>query len=150
MTNFDELKFKQIEKAVKKGDLIAIGSLGQRIKDIREALGMTQSQLAKRAKIKQPALSRLEENISKSSLSTVIKIINALGCTFMGAIITTENDLRKIVEQQAEKVAGKILERISANMAMEEQAATKSAYNFQLKELIADFVANPGPELWED
>lgn len=149
MTKFDELKFKQMESAVKRGAPVGIEVLGQRIKNLREALGMTQSQLAKRAKIKQPALSRLEEDISKSSLATVLKIVSALGCNFMGAI-TAERTLGEILCKQAEGAAKKILDRTSANMAMEEQGSNKSAYKYQLKKLINDFVRNPRKELWED
>ena len=149
VTNYNELKFKQMETAVKRGDLIAIENLGQRIKNIREALGMTQAQLARRAKIGQSALSRLEEDISKSSLATVLKLVRALGCNFMGAI-TAERTLGQILSKQAEGAAKKILDRTIANMAMEEQGSNKSSYNYQLKKLVDEFMENPGPELWED
>lgn len=46
----------------------------------REKMGITQTELAKRMGVKQPALSRLERGaISKATIETLKKIANALG-----------------------------------------------------------------------
>ncbi|MFH1684540.1 MAG: helix-turn-helix transcriptional regulator [Candidatus Margulisiibacteriota bacterium] len=149
MFAFRELKFKQVTESIEKKDPIAIGKLGQRIKDIREILGMTQAQMAKRLNIKQPSLSEMEDNIENSKLSTVLKVIKALDCEFLG-VIASKKPIKKRLHERAEKIAKRVLKRTYANMAMEEQAPDQKEYKHRLKNLIDEFVKNPGPELWED
>ena len=143
------LKLQQLSNSVKNKSLVSIDRIGQRIKDIREALGMTQKQLAKRLKVKQPVVSRIEEKIESSSLKTVSKLLKALECEFMGGIVANLS-LEGLVRKQAEKKAQKILSRTFSNMALERQALNDKAYKYQYEKLVAELVANPGPELWED
>jgi len=149
MTIFNELKRRQVEESLKEGSSIEIGKLGQTIKDIREILGMTQTQMAKKLKMKQPALSRLEDNIERTSMKTVIKVANILNCIFKGSFVL-KKPIKETIKERAEKVAEKMLKRTFSNMAMEEQAPSGITYNLQLKNLIAELMSNPGPELWED
>ncbi len=149
MTEFENIKLRQIDKALRDRELIPIDKLGQRIKDIRGVLGMSQAQMAKRLKIKQPTLSRIEENMGNSKLKTVLTVSRALDCEFMGVIVS-KRPLRRMIRERAEKLAKKILERTASNMAMEKQAPDKGSYNYQLKKLVSEFMAKPGPELWED
>ena len=46
---------------------------------IRQENNITQSELAKKTGINQPNITRFEKNIHSSSLSTIIKILDALG-----------------------------------------------------------------------
>lgn len=149
MTVFNELKLEQIEESLREGALIEITNLGQRIKDIREVLGMTQAQMAKKLKIKQPALSRLEDNIESTKLKTILKVASVINCKFMGALISAK-PIKKTLREKAENVAKKRLNRSFSNMAMEEQAPSAKAYKLQLKNLIAELMLSPGPELWDD
>ena len=75
--------------------------------------------------------------------------MTALGCNFSG-LLTSDKDLTEIINQQAKKKAEQMLKRTFAHMAMEKQSPEKKAYDFQLKKLIAELAANPGPELWEE
>lgn len=52
------------------------------MKDIREFLGITQADLAKRAGLTAPAICQIESGEREPSLKTIVKILNALGCTF--------------------------------------------------------------------
>ncbi len=144
-----KLKIDQISKATINGALIPIEKLGQRLKDYREALGMTQTQLAKRLKVGQAVVSRIEEDATSSSLKTILKIANVLECDFLGSLVSNLS-LNEKIRSQAEKVAKKMLARTNANMAMEKQGVSKEAYLGQLERLIDDLVANPTPELWEE
>lgn len=144
-----KLKTDQLSRATQEGVLIPIEKLGQRLRDYREALGMTQSQLAKRLKIGQSVISRIEEDAKSSSLKTIIKITKVLECDFLGSIVSDQS-LQVKIRRQAEKVAKKMLARTNANMAMEKQAVAGDAYSGQLERLIEDLTANPGPELWEE
>jgi len=143
------LKMKQLFRATEAGALIPVEKLGQRIKDLREALGMTQRQMARKLKVKQPVISRIEENAESCTLKTLVKTARALECDFMGAVVAGE-PLNTLVRNQAEKAARRILSRTYANMAMEKQAPGKSAYDRQLKQMIEELSANPSSELWEE
>jgi len=142
------LKLKQISEAVKEGRPVPAEKMGQRIRDIREALGMTQKQLSKRLKISQPLLSRIEENAESCAIKTLVKIAAGLKCEFMGVVISRDG-LESIINRRAEKKAKEMLKRTSANMAMEQQAPTDNAYEYQLKKLTEELASNPGPSLWE-
>ncbi len=144
-----KLKFKHIAESIEKNDPVTIEKLGQRIKDIREILGMTQAQMAKRLDIKQPSLSEMEDNIENSKLSTVLKMVKALECEFKGVIVS-KKPIKKMLCERAEKVAKRIVKRTYANMAMEEQSPNRAAYQDELKRVAEELIAKPGPELWED
>ncbi len=148
-SKFKRLKLKQLSDSVKKKDFFQIDKVGQRIKDIREALGITQRQLANKLKVKQPAISQIEENIESSSLKTVAKVLRALECELAIGIVSNVS-LEDLVKKQAERVAKKMLDRTYSNMALEKQALTKKGYKYDYKELVEDLLENPGPELWEE
>lgn len=143
------LKLKQLSAAVKEGRAVPIEKLGQRLRDIREALGMTQKQLAKRIRISQPLLSRIEENAENCTLKTIIKVARALECDFLG-VVAARTSLEAMIGRQAEMKAKNILKMTFANMAMEEQQPGKKEYDYQLNKLISELTANPGPELWAE
>ncbi|MFA4966656.1 MAG: helix-turn-helix domain-containing protein [Candidatus Margulisiibacteriota bacterium] len=148
MADLKGLKLKQISEAVKAVRPVPAEKIGQRIRDIREALGMTQKQLSKRLKISQPLLSRIEENAEACAIKTLVKIAQGLECEFMGVIVSKEG-LEKTINKQAEIKAREMLKRTFANMAMEKQAPTDNAYAYQFKKLTEELANNPGPNLWE-
>jgi predicted DNA-binding mobile mystery protein A len=143
------LKLRQISSLMKAKTPVNIESLGSRLKDIREVLGMTQKQLAKKLKVKQPLIARIEKDIRSSSLNTISKIANALECELMGAIISKE-PLEQIIQKRAGMAAKKMLNRTFSNMALEKQSPNKEAYEYQLKKLTDELASDPGPALWED
>ncbi|MFC1511204.1 helix-turn-helix domain-containing protein [Candidatus Margulisiibacteriota bacterium] len=149
MSKLKDLKRKQLSETLKAGGPVPIEKLGQRLRDIREGLGLTQKQLAEKLSTSQAQLSRMEENPGATTLKSLVKLVTALGCNLSG-VVTSEKSLAEIINKQAKKKAEQMLKRTFANMAMEKQAPEKKAYNFQLKKLIAELAANPGPELWEE
>ncbi len=148
MADLSGLKLKQISEAVKEGRPVPAEKLGRRIRDIREALGMTQKQLSKRLKISQPLLSRIEESAESCAIKTLLKIAKGLECEFMGVLVSKDG-LESVINKRAEMKAREMLKRTFANMAMEKQAPTDNAYAYQLKKLTEELANNPGPNLWE-
>ena len=143
------LKLRQISSLMKARIPINIESLGSRLKDVREVLGITQKQLAKKLKVKQPLIARIEKNSRDSSLNTLSRIAHALECELMGAVVSKE-PLEEIIQKRAGMVAKKMLNRTFSNMALERQSPNKGAYEYQLKKLTEELASDPGPELWED
>lgn len=148
-SNFKSLKLKQIVAAIERKTLIPVEKIGQRLRDVREVLGMTQKQMARKLKVSQSAISQIEENIESSKLKTILKLARALECEFMGAIVSRVS-LEKIIKKHAEKAAKRLLNRIFASMALEKQAPSERSYRYQLKRLTQELAADPGPELWEE
>ena len=143
---FKALKLKQISRS---RQIIPLSELGIRIKDVRDAIGMTQKQLARRLKVSQPFISQIENNIDNCNLRTVQKVLAGLECE-LKFVIVSKTSLKKIVKGRAERRAKWLLDRTFSNMAMEKQAPSKSFYRMQLRELSIELGNNPGPELWED
>jgi len=54
-------------------------NVGSRIKQLREKLGLSQSELAHRAGVAQSTLSYLESGIKSPSIDTLLQICDALG-----------------------------------------------------------------------
>jgi len=148
-SSFKKLKLRQLSETTRGKTLIPVEKIGKRLKDIREALGMTQKQMAKRLKVSQPVISRIEENIGSSRLNTILKVARAMDCDFMEAI-ASRAPLETMIKKQAEKAAKRVLSRTFANMAMEKQAPDDKAYQYRLKRLTGELAADPGPELWEE
>jgi transcriptional regulator with XRE-family HTH domain len=61
-------------------------SLGENIRRLRQAKGWTQGDLSERTGIKVNHLSRLEQDDSDPKVSTLYKLIHALGCTPTGLL----------------------------------------------------------------
>jgi predicted DNA-binding mobile mystery protein A len=149
MSKLKGLKLKQLSNAVKEGRPVPVDKIGQRLRDIRQTIGMTQKQLAKRIKISQPLLSRIEDNAGSCALKTVARVARALECDFLGALISKDT-LETMISQQAEKKAKNMVKRTFASMALEQQAPENKAYAYQLKKLTEELTADPGPALWEE
>lgn len=107
------------------------------VKAIREALGMTMSELASRTNVHQSRISRIESSeMSKEiKLSTLQKMADGLGVKFIYGFVT-ENDLEAIIRKQARKVAEDRLCRVDHSMKLEAQGVSKQ----QLKEMMDDLV----------
>ena len=143
------LKLKQLSSLIRAKTPITVDSLGSRLRDIREVLGLTQKQLAKKLKVKQPLIARIEKDIRFCSINTLSRITDALECELMVAV-ASKKPLEKIIQKRAEMTAKKILGRTFSSMALEKQSPGSEAYKFQLKKLTEELAADPGPSLWED
>lgn len=106
------------------------------LKTIREFLGMTTTQLAKKLEISQPRVVALEKNEQNIKISTMERIADALNCDFFYAFVPREN-IDDIIYNQAKKKAQKILEKVNKNMSLENQLAnTDDLLNDIIKELL--------------
>ncbi len=106
------------------------------LKTIREFLGMTTTQLAKKLEISQPRIIALEKNERNIKISTMERIADVLNCDFFYAFIPREN-IDDIIYNQAKKKAQKILEKVNKNMSLENQLAnTDDLLNDIIKELL--------------
>jgi predicted DNA-binding mobile mystery protein A len=109
------------------------------IRAIREGLGMTATQLARRLRVTQATLSTLELSETRGTIQidTLRRVADAMNCTLVYALVPAE-PLEKIVQDRARSVASKQLQPIQHSMRLENQ---ELAHNEQEKQL-ADYIRN--------
>lgn len=93
------------------------------IRTLRNALGMTAVQLAKRMKVSQARVSSIESAEIEGSLTlnTMNEAAKALNCKFVYFLIP-ENNLDDIIKAQAIKVAIENNKNVSHSMGLENQS----------------------------
>jgi len=121
------------------------------IKAIREALGMTTAQLAKRIGVSQPRVVAIEKAETQGSitLDSLERAARAMDCRVVYALIP-KKPLNELVKERAQIVAEKRLQSTRHSMALEAQSVSKSDEKEQLKRLSERLIRKAGSGLWED
>lgn len=115
------------------------------INTVREAIGMTAIQLAKRLGVTQPRIAKMEINEENLKLSTMRKVAQAMNCDFV-YYFKPKTTFQDIVQIQAKKKAEEILLGVNLNMALENQdIQTKEAVN----DMAADFINGNTKRIWD-
>ena len=109
------------------------------IRAIREGLGMTASQLAKRLRVTQATLSTLEVSEARGTIqiATLRRVAEAMDCTLVYAFVPTK-PLETIVQDRARDVASEDLKSIRHSMRLENQGLSPEEQERQLAEYIRD------------
>ncbi len=120
------------------------------VKLIRQALGMSTRQLAKRLHISQSRVSQIEKNEARQvlSLKALNEIAEAMGCKLCYTLMPKE-DLELMVHKQAEKKAISYLKKVGYNMALEAQSTSPESQKLILEEAVAQILAKPHL-LWDE
>ena len=118
------------------------------IKAIREALGMTALQLAKRLNVKQPSIVALEQSEAKGTieLATLRRVAEALDCRLVYALVPNK-PLEQTVGERALLFARRRLEPIEHSMALGDQKVQRK----QTQALIDEILRETNPHrLWDE
>src|ERR1017187_3814274 len=109
------------------------------IKAIREALGMTTAQLAKRLGVKQRSVVAIEQSEAKGTieLATLRRVAEALDCTLVYALIPNQ-PLEAIVRDRARTFARRRREPIEHSMLLENQNVTPRDAELSLDEILRE------------
>ena len=120
------------------------------LKAIREALGMTTTQLGQRLGVVQSRVFAIEQAESKGSitLNSLEKAAQALDCRLVYALVPGQ-PLEDMVKKRASLLAKNRLKSASHTMALEAQGVEAADENEQLKRLIRQLIEKPGSKLWE-
>ena len=116
------------------------------LKTIREFLGMTTTQLAKKINVAQPRVINLEKNEKNTKISTMERIADALNCDFVYAFIPREN-IDNIIYNQAKKKALKILSKVHTNMSLDNQLADSDEL---VEDIINDLLDDNISRIWDE
>jgi len=121
------------------------------IKAIREALGMTTSQLGKRMGVSQPRAVAVEKAEANSSitLDSLERAARALDCRLVYALVP-EGSLDEVVTKRAALLAKKQLDTVSHTMALEAQGMNKDDEKEQLKRLVKQLTNKSSSYLWQE
>lgn len=92
------------------------------VRSIRDALGMSMRQLAKRMQMTAPSIQALEESEANGTIqiNTLRRAAEALDCVVIYSVVP-KIPLQKMVEDRARIRAIRALNRVSHSMALEDQ-----------------------------
>ena len=121
------------------------------IKAIRESLGMTTRQFARRIGIVQSRAVDIEKAEVKGSitLDSLERAARALDCELVYALVP-RNPLEVMVEERATRIAKQRLKQAAHSMALEDQSVSEEDGEEQIKELARQLTQKSGSALWED
>lgn len=117
------------------------------IRGIREALGMTAEQLAKRLRVTQPSIAALEQSEAKGTieLATLRRVAEALDCTLVYALVPNK-PLEEAVRERARKFMRRRLAAVEHSMLLEDQKVAERDAEARLDEILRE--TNPR-KFWE-
>lgn len=117
------------------------------IRALREGLGMSSAQLAKRLDIKQPSVVALEQSEARGTiqLATLRRVAEALDCTLVYALVPNK-PVETMVRDRARVLARNRLGPIAHSMQLEDQKVGAQESEAQLDDLVRGM--NPR-RLWD-
>ena len=141
---------RQLDDILAKADMPSRPRLGW-IASIRQALGMSKTQLAKRVGIARPSLDELESNELKETitLASLHKVANALGCDVQ-YVLVPRRPLEQIIAQRALRKASTKLGRVNQSQALEASALEAASLSDAVVDLAKEYEVNRPADLWND
>ena len=118
---------------------------------LRQALGMTKTQLADRLGIARTGVNRLESNEVKGTI-TIASLVNAakaLGCDLQ-YVLVPRKPLKKMVAEQALRRAREKLGRINQSQALEASAMDSQSLSRAVNDLAREMEVMRPADLWND
>lgn len=115
------------------------------IKTVREAIGMTVSQLATRLGVTQPRITKMESNEDNLKLSTMKKAAEAMNCEFV-YYFKPKTTFQNLVDEQAQKKAAEVLKTVNVNMALENQEIAEDEV---VKDFASDLINTKIKQIWD-
>jgi predicted DNA-binding mobile mystery protein A len=121
------------------------------VKALREALGMTAEQLARRIGVSRPRVHKIEEaEVSGSiTLNSLERAAQALDCRLVYAFVPRQ-PLETLIQQRALRLAKSRLRSTAHSMALEDQSVDQDDEQQQLIALAEELTQASGSKLWED
>jgi predicted DNA-binding mobile mystery protein A len=120
------------------------------IRSIREALGMTQSQLGAKLGISRQSVQDFEkaEVERRITLDSLDRLARAMGCRLVCALAPETGSLEDLRTRRAEAIADAMLEPTTHSMKLEDQGVSKRTRQRQRKELIDTLLTGSARNLW--
>jgi predicted DNA-binding mobile mystery protein A len=141
---------KKLERFFELKDLFVRPPLGW-LKAVRESLGLSTTQLAKRLDLAQSTVAELETREKKGNVSIEMlqRTAKAMDCELVYVILPKNKSLDKILELRARRAAEKIISNVSHSMKLEDQETSKQEKEAQIQSLAKELKEALDPQLWE-
>jgi predicted DNA-binding mobile mystery protein A len=109
------------------------------VKAIREALGMTAAQLAKRLGVSQPAVAAMEKSEARGTieLATLRRVAEALDCTLVYALVPNK-PLDQTIRERARQYMRRRLTPVEHSMLLEDQKVAARDTSARLEEILRE------------
>lgn len=119
---------------------------------IREALGMTQSQLGARIKVSRQGIQNLEhaEADRRITLESLDRMAEAMHCRVVYALVPKTDSLEDLRARRAASVAASLLKSADHSMKLEAQGVAKSELERQRRLLTESLLQGSPRKLWEE
>jgi predicted DNA-binding mobile mystery protein A len=121
------------------------------LRAIRDALGMTTAQFARRLGVSQPRIIELEQSEVSGgvTLNTLQRAAEALGCRLVYALIP-EKPLTETVSERAELIAERQLKAVEQTMRLEDQSVGDPTAAKDLRRQFVDQLLRRPARLWDE
>lgn len=121
------------------------------IRAIRDALGMTGEQLARRIGTNKQGVARIESDEIEGSVTikTMRRLADGLDCVFVYGFIP-RTSLEETVRNRAKNVVKKRMSRVSRTMELEQQGLDERERQIVLDDAIEKLMDNSPKTLWND
>jgi predicted DNA-binding mobile mystery protein A len=128
----------------------AVVPRGGWLRAIREALGMTQTYLARCAGVSRQSLQDFEraEAERRITLESLDRLAKTMGCRLVYALVPDEGSLDAALTQRAEEVADGLLKATDHSMQLEAQGVVATERKRQRKRLVASLLSGNPRALW--
>lgn len=121
------------------------------VRAIRDALGMSARQLAKRIGVKQQRIARIEqdEKQGRVTLKTMRSVAEGMDCEFVYGFVP-KTSLEQAIRDQARRVATKRMQRSNQMMRLEAQELSEEEKKQVLDELTDEIANEMSRNLWDE
>ena len=147
-----KLAREQLDETMKSFDpLKAMPAPGKGwIRAIRDTLGMTGVQLAKRLNVNQQRVARIEQDeiLGKVTLNTIQNAAEAMDCVFVYGVVPRDS-LEQIVRKQAKVVAKNRMALSNQMMRLEMQELSEAEKAKAMQNLIDEIIDTMPKSLWD-
>ena len=120
------------------------------VRAIREALGMTTTQLSSRLGVSQSRVVAMEvaEQTGSLTIKNLARAASALDCELVYALVP-RHPLQEMVEQRVKQKAFSSIAAISHSMMHEEPAVADATTAVQLEQMIQKMTMSARSDIWE-
>lgn len=121
------------------------------VRAVRNALGMTQAQLAKRMDISQQSAASLEadEVSGNVTLARLQRAADALGCE-LRYVLVPKQPLEQLVSDQARRRAKQKLGRVNQSQALEASVVEADSLDSTVADLASELELGRSSDLWDE
>ena len=118
---------------------------------VREALGMTTTQLAKRADVIRSYVSNAEQAEQAESITfkRMKRLADAMNCDFVYFLVP-RTEIDAMIEEQATKVARNLLHKAGEHMSLEGQQLETADQEREVKRLAQELIVKMPRSFWDD